>query len=119
MSVESNTFCAGGISLGDGRWAVFGGNQPVTYHGIAIKDAADKSNPYGNADGGDAIRVLKPCDDGTCVYDEGGADLTMTVGRLIHLQGKTLTGQGKRWYPYIESLGDGSAIIIGGDTNGG
>lgn len=30
MDVESNPFCAGGMSLGNGSWAVFGGNQPVT-----------------------------------------------------------------------------------------
>jgi hypothetical protein len=30
MDVESNPFCAGGMSLGNGSWAVFGGNQPIT-----------------------------------------------------------------------------------------
>ena len=79
MSVTSNTFCAGGMSLADGRWAVFGGNQPVTYQGVAVKDTANKTNPYGNTDGGEAIRILTPCDDGSCPYQEGGADLTMTV----------------------------------------
>ena len=38
MAVSSNTFCAGGMSLADGRWAVFGGNQPVTYNGTAVDD---------------------------------------------------------------------------------
>lgn len=27
MDVYSNTFCAGGAVLGNGTWAVFGGNQ--------------------------------------------------------------------------------------------
>lgn len=30
MDVESNPFCAGGMSLANGSWAVFGGNQPIT-----------------------------------------------------------------------------------------
>lgn len=30
MDVESNAFCAGGGVLGNGTWAVFGGNQPIT-----------------------------------------------------------------------------------------
>jgi hypothetical protein len=79
MSVTSNTFCAGGMTLADGRWAIFGGNQPVTYEGAAVKDQPDKANPYGNTEGGDAIRVLTPCDDLSCEYEEGSADLTMTV----------------------------------------
>ena len=31
MAVSSNTFCAGGMTTGNGSWLVFGGNQPVTY----------------------------------------------------------------------------------------
>ena len=79
MSVTSNTFCAGGMTLADGRWAVFGGNQPVTYQGAAVKDQPGKANPYGNTDGGTAIRVLTPCDGGDCAYAEGGDEYTMTV----------------------------------------
>jgi hypothetical protein len=67
------------MTLADGRWAVFGGNQPVTYGGAAVKDQPGKANPYGNTEGGDAIRVLTPCDDGNCAYAEGGAQYTMTV----------------------------------------
>lgn len=37
MDVESNTFCAGGMVLGNGTWAVFGGNQPVTYGERAVR----------------------------------------------------------------------------------
>jgi hypothetical protein len=83
MSVTSNTFCAGGFSLANGSWAVFGGNQPVTYGGVAVNDAGlnpTGANPYSDNDGGMAIRLLTPCDDGSCGWLEGGAALTMTVG---------------------------------------
>lgn len=107
MTVTSNTFCAGGFPLANGSWAVFGGNQPVTYQGVAVVDKGANpsgANPYQNSAGGEAIRMLTPCDGGECEYAEGGAALTMT---------------GKRWYPTVEGLGDGSVIVIGGDENGG
>ena len=126
MYVTSNTFCAGGMSIANGSWAVFGGNQPVTYEGVAVNDKGQNptgADPYDDSDGGTAIRMLNPCDDGSCPWEEGGAALTMTVSA------KTLDGwlethdlspsQGKRWYPTIEPLGDGSLIVLGGDQNGG
>ncbi|WWC57666.1 uncharacterized protein I303_100200 [Kwoniella dejecticola CBS 10117] len=103
MQVSSNTFCAAGLPVANGSWVVFGGNQPVTYQGVATKDAGN-ANPYLNTDGGAAIRLLNPCDDGSCVWQEGGDALTMS---------------GKRWYPSVEILGDGSLIVLGGDNNGG
>ncbi|WVQ64379.1 uncharacterized protein L199_002544 [Kwoniella botswanensis] len=103
MSVSSNTFCAAGLPIANGSWVVFGGNQPVTYEGVATKDA-NGANPYLNTDGGAAIRLLTPCDDGNCAWQEGGDALTMS---------------GKRWYPSVELLGDGSLIVLGGDNNGG
>lgn len=27
--------------------------------------------------------------------------------------------QGKRWYPTVEGLADGSVVVLGGDKNGG
>ncbi|WVQ82615.1 hypothetical protein IAT38_004746 [Cryptococcus sp. DSM 104549] len=103
MQVSSNTFCAAGLPVANGSWVVFGGNQPVTYDGVATKDAGG-SNPYLNTDGGAAIRLLDACDDNSCKWKEGGDALTMSS---------------KRWYPTVELLGDGSLIIIGGDGNGG
>ena len=107
MSVTTNTFCAGGFSLANGTWVVFGGNQPVTYNGTAVSDTTNNpsgTNPYDDVAGGTAIRMLTPCDGGQCGWQEGGADLTMTT---------------KRWYPTIEGLGDGSVVVLGGDQNGG
>lgn len=111
MSVTSNTFCAGGFSLADGRWAVFGGNQPVTTNGSAVKDQPDKANPYGNTDGGEAIRLLTPCDGGGCEYQEGGDALTMTVSKpLHHCEGedrerKRLMSVGKEVVSYYRRFG--------------
>lgn len=82
MAVTSNTFCAGGLHVANGSWAVFGGNQPVTHGGVAVNDKLQNptgKNPYLNADGGEAVRVITPCDDGTCEWAENGPDLTMTV----------------------------------------
>jgi len=86
MSVTSNTFCAGGFSLANGSWAVFGGNQPVTAQGVAVSDKtnnASGTSPYDDSDGGEAIRMLTPCDDRQCGWEEGGAALTMSVGALM------------------------------------
>lgn len=33
QDVVTNTFCAGGNVLGNGTWAVFGGNKAVTWGG--------------------------------------------------------------------------------------
>lgn len=107
MEVTSNTFCAGGLSVGNGSWVVFGGNQPVTYQGVAVSDTTNNpsgANPYDDADGGAAIRLLTPCEDDSCGWQEGGSALTMSS---------------KRWYPTIEGLADGSLVVLGGDTNGG
>lgn len=85
MEVASNTFCAGGMSTGDGNWQVFGGNQPVTYNGTAVNDKIynpSGANPYDDSDGGAAIRQLTPCDNGSCNWVEGTAALTMSVSSL-------------------------------------
>lgn len=82
MGVTSNTFCAAGMSTADGSWMVFGGNKPITTNGTAVADKVYNptgTNPYGNTDGGEAIRKLVPCDDMSCKWQEGTAALTMTV----------------------------------------
>lgn len=89
VSVSSNTFCAGGFPLANGTWAVFGGNQPVTYAGVAVNDKGANptgGDPYNDGDGGAAIRLLDPCDggDGECPWQEG---LTMTVSRRMRFVG--------------------------------
>lgn len=55
-------------------------------------------SPYGDWDGGKAVRLLDPCDDESCEWVDDPA-LYMTS---------------RRWYPTLETLEDGSAIIMGG-----
>ncbi|KAG8934881.1 hypothetical protein FRC02_009003 [Tulasnella sp. 418] len=98
MDVVTNTFCAGGATLGDGRMLVVGGNQAVVPGGDSLNSSVP--NVYGNGDGGQAVRTLLPCEDKTCNYVES-------------------TMQKRRWYPTLEPLSDGSAILIGGNMYGG
>ncbi|OAV86872.1 hypothetical protein PTTG_01246 [Puccinia triticina 1-1 BBBD Race 1] len=102
MEVATNTFCAGGAALGNGTWISVGGNKAVTSGGL---DGVNLAAPYFNDDGAKSVRLLDPCDDDTkCQWsvNPGGALL-----------------QAKRWYPTVETLEDGSVIIIGGCTDGG
>lgn len=55
-------------------------------------------SPYADWDGGKAVRLLDPCDDESCDWVDDPA-LYMTS---------------RRWYPTLETLEDGSAIIMGG-----
>lgn len=103
MDVISNTFCAGGTVLGNGTWINVGGNQAVTYKGAVAVNEQTGQNPYGDWDGGKAIRLLDPCDDESCNWVDNPA-MYMTS---------------RRWYPTLETLEDGSAMILGGCENGG
>ncbi|KIJ49410.1 copper radical oxidase [Sphaerobolus stellatus SS14] len=103
MDIVTNTFCAGGSSLGNGTWLNIGGNQAVTWGGQQAPTQLGTSGPYFDPDGGLSIRLLDPCDSGDCNWVVP-ADLAMTT---------------RRWYPSVETLEDGSVIIIGGDMWGG
>ena len=59
--------------------------------------------PYDNYNGGTAIRLFNPCTDGSCQY---------TTSQEANMQSE-------RWYPTIETLQDGSLIILGGMRDGG
>lgn len=102
MAVSSNTFCAGGAALGNGSYISVGGNKAVTYGGL---DGTNLAAPYYDDDGARSIRLLDPCDD-----DEKCQWSVNPGGSLL---------QAKRWYPTVETLEDGSVIIIGGCTDGG
>ncbi|EKM74650.1 hypothetical protein AGABI1DRAFT_116791 [Agaricus bisporus var. burnettii JB137-S8] len=99
MDVVTNSFCAGGNVLGNGTWMNVGGNQAVTYGGVAASQ--DGNNAFGDADGRQSIRLLDPCDDGTC-------DWNLSPHQV-----------GQRWYPTLETLEDGTMIILGGCQFGG
>jgi hypothetical protein len=83
----------------------------VTTGGVAVAS----QGAYQNTDGGTAIRMLNPSDDGTAEYIQGSTsyDITQDTG------GGYLQMTSRRWYPMVEALEDGSLIIIGGDQNGG
>ncbi|KAK8843343.1 hypothetical protein IAR55_006999 [Kwoniella newhampshirensis] len=106
MDVLSNSFCAGGTVLGNGTWLNVGGNQAITYGGVAMNNdpvSQSGASAYKDWDGGKAIRLLDPCDDESCDWVDSPA-MYMTS---------------RRWYPTLETLEDGSAIIIGGCEWGG
>ncbi|KIO34546.1 glyoxal oxidase [Tulasnella calospora MUT 4182] len=102
MDVISNTFCAGGAVLGNGTWLNVGGNQAVTWGGNTAASQTGGA-PYDDLDGGKSIRLLTPCEDQSCQWVDNPA-LYMTT---------------RRWYPTLETLEDGSIIIIGGNQWGG
>ncbi|SCV67311.1 BQ2448_5957 [Microbotryum intermedium] len=99
MNVQTNTFCAGGNLLANGFWINVGGNQAVDKRG---RTTGNKKGKYQEEPGGRAIRTLLPKLDGTAewVEDEFGMPVN-------------------RWYPYVEIMGNGSAMIIGGEMWGG
>lgn len=100
MDVETNSFCAGGNVLGNGTWLNIGGNQAIGYGGL---NAAAWGPPYDNGDGGKATRRLDPCTDETCEWVDDGSNYMTT----------------RRWYPTLETLEDGTMIVIGGCDWGG
>ncbi|BGP52027.1 hypothetical protein JCM10450v2_007998 [Rhodotorula kratochvilovae] len=100
MDVISNAFCAGGIVLGNGSWVNVGGNARVTTLGVGIPEGGE--NPYGSVDGGKAVRMLTPgCGDASCEWTDDVGAMPLS-----------------RWYPTVETLPTGDAIIIGGELYG-
>ncbi|QRV86192.1 glyoxal oxidase [Ceratobasidium sp. AG-Ba] len=101
MDVVTNTFCAGGSVMGDGTLINIGGNQPVKAGGLTHV-TGDPDDPYKNGDGGQSVRLLSPCDGETCEWTMDPKPMTT-----------------RRWYPTVETLEDGSVMIIGGNQYGG
>ncbi|GJJ12980.1 hypothetical protein Clacol_007227 [Clathrus columnatus] len=104
LDVQSNTFCAGGIHAPNGSYIVFGGNSAIGPGGVG--NGSNFNPVYGDFDGGQAVRVFDPCpaNDTTCPFFDNASLLSMPS---------------VRWYPGVESLPDGSAILIGGMHGGG
>ncbi|BGO97295.1 Copper radical oxidase [Rhodotorula toruloides ATCC 204091] len=99
MDIVTNSFCAGGNVLGNGTWINVGGNQAIGYGGL---NANPLTGPYQDGDGGKATRRLD-CSSGTCEWIDDGANYMTT----------------RRWYPTLETLEDGTIIIVGGCDWGG
>ncbi|KAF5351680.1 hypothetical protein D9756_007693 [Leucocoprinus leucothites] len=100
MDAITNSFCAGGNVLGNGTWMNVGGNQAVTYGGAAAPSQTG-GGPYDDPDGRKSIRLLDPTDDGKCEWVLSPHD------------------SDQRWYPTLETLEDGTMIILGGCRWGG
>ncbi|KAF5316374.1 hypothetical protein D9619_006876 [Psilocybe cf. subviscida] len=101
MDVLTNSFCAGGNVLANGTWINAGGNQAVGYGGNPAKAQDGSSGPYYDADGRQSIRMLDPCSGNDCQWYMSTFEI------------------GQRWYPTLETLEDGTIIILGGCRNGG
>ncbi|GAA6021883.1 hypothetical protein JCM10207_004532 [Rhodosporidiobolus poonsookiae] len=100
MDIVTNSFCAGGNVLGNGTWINIGGNQAIGYGGL---NADPLTGPYQDGDGGKATRRLDVCTDDSCDWVDDGSNYMTT----------------RRWYPTLETLEDGTMIVIGGCDWGG
>jgi hypothetical protein len=111
MDVQTNPFCAAGMHLPNGSFAVFGGNNAVGPGGG--NDAPGSTTAfdpvYQDYGGTKAIRVITPCDGN---MDTNGACSWYDSPNGLQLQSS-------RWYPAAEALGNGSVILIGGFSAGG
>lgn len=109
IDVNTNPFCASGITLGNGTWVIAGGNQAISYGGIAIGTTGSPTDyPYQNFDGRKALRLLEPVPNGS-----GNSSIVwLDTPGAVQMQSD-------RWYPGIESLADGSMVLIGGAISGG
>ncbi|KAK5654267.1 hypothetical protein OQA88_7443 [Cercophora sp. LCS_1] len=94
MDIATNTFCAAGVILGNGTILHAGGDIASQYPMDGIPD--------GTIDGRRRVRLLNPCDDGKCEWTDD----------------PNLQMNSPRWYPTLEVLEDGSAIIMGGSLKG-
>ncbi|KAJ3512328.1 hypothetical protein NLJ89_g3581 [Agrocybe chaxingu] len=108
MDVVTNSFCAGGGSLGNGTWINVGGNQAVAFGGTPASVQDGSAGPYRDADGRKSrlspyayYSMITPCDDDSCQWSLSPFE------------------SDQRWYPTLETLDDGSIIILGGCRNGG
>ncbi|KAE8268397.1 hypothetical protein A4X09_0g3941 [Tilletia walkeri] len=113
----TNAFCAGGTTLGNGTWLVAGGNQPVDQGGVPT-NVVGPSGVYQDGDGRKAVRILEPNN-----FAANSSQLTWidnyTPNATNNHFGAGLQMQSWRWYPGVEPLADGSAVLIGGANNGG
>ncbi|CAD6892987.1 unnamed protein product [Tilletia controversa] len=113
----TNAFCAGGTTLGNGTWLVAGGNQPVDQGG-APTNIALPSGVYQDGDGRKAVRIIEP--NAFSANDPNLAWIdNYTPNATNNHFGAGLQMQSWRWYPGVEPLADGSAVLIGGANNGG
>ncbi|KAF9447878.1 copper radical oxidase [Macrolepiota fuliginosa MF-IS2] len=97
LSVQSNSFCAGGSFLSNGTLISAGGNPVVGFPG---------PDGFGDLDGLQALRLFHPCTSDV----EDGCELYENHERIRM--------GSRRWYTTALRLQDGSIMIIGGSTRG-
>ncbi|GAA5975977.1 hypothetical protein JCM21900_005509 [Sporobolomyces salmonicolor] len=104
LDIQTNTFCAGGNVMGNGTLLNVGGNGAVTTGGVAdwVEDITEGQGAFDDYSGGNAARWLTPCDDDSCNWSEDFDEMPTA-----------------RWYPTLETLEDGSVVVIGGEMYGG
>ncbi|KIM23159.1 glyoxal oxidase, partial [Serendipita vermifera MAFF 305830] len=102
LDVRTNTFCAGGGLLADGRWLNIGGNKAVEPGAVTNDDPASQAgqNPYSDVDGRNTARFITP-GDGAQWQNDPTLDMTT-----------------QRWYPSVETLEDGRMLVMGGSKDG-
>ena len=99
LTMQSNSFCAGGTFLRNGTMINVGGNPVVE----EITNAAD----FGDVDGLQAVRIFEPCDS----ENVDNCDMYENHSRIRMAS--------PRWYNTVLRLSDGSAMIVGGSKKGG
>lgn len=110
MPAQTNPFCAAGMHLPNGSFAVFGGNSAIGPGGYNNDPGSTPQHDpvYGDYFGTNDIRMITSCPgDPTqppCVWYDAPNGLQMIKNR---------------WYPAAESLPTGAVVLIGGFSSGG
>ncbi|KAI0253523.1 glyoxal oxidase [Lactifluus subvellereus] len=106
----TNPFCAAGMHLPNGSFAVFGGNSAIGPNGQNLSPGSTPQfDPvYGDHDGGQAIRIIT-----SCAGDVAAAPCAWydAIGGPQMIR--------RRWYAGAEPLANGGVVLIGGLVNGG
>ena len=91
LEVYTNTFCAGGGLLADGRWLNIGGNKAVEPNAVTNDDPASQAGDNANqdADGRTAARTITP-GDGAQWADDHTLDLCVPWLPLYGFQRLTI-----------------------------
>ena len=110
VDVQTNPFCAAGMHLPNGSYAVFGGNTAVGPGGLNSDNGSTTAyDPmYQDYDGTRAIRIITPCDGDIASAPCSWYDAPNGLQMIKH-----------RWYPAAEALANGTVVLIGGFTAGG
>jgi hypothetical protein len=101
-SLQNNAVSTGGVS--DSTLNIAEGFGAYKVRSFVLRLSLSELNLRVEQDysGGRAARVFTPCDDEQCEWSENIDEMPEN-----------------RWYPHVETMVDGSAMIIGGELWGG